>query len=123
MFKRVIPAALAALTIVGLAGCGGGAMTIEKAAKACDSALVVDDDGRSITFDTKGEEDYGDDDSTPLGSVDCMFTNLKVPDAIVERIEHTRALDGVQSADWDKYHASWSYHPDSGMFLVVETKK
>lgn len=30
------------------------------------------------------------------------------------------ALEGRQDAEWDNYSASWGYHPDSGLDIVVE---
>jgi len=35
-------------------------------------------------------------------------------------MERTRALDGTQSDTWDGLQASWSYHPDSGINLLIE---
>jgi hypothetical protein len=37
-------------------------------------------------------------------------------------MEQTRALDGRQQDTWGGYTASWSYHPDSGMELIVQAK-
>lgn len=40
--------------------------------------------------------------------------------AVMERIQNTRALDGTQTAEGDGVTASWTYHPDDGLQLVVE---
>lgn len=40
--------------------------------------------------------------------------------AVVGRMENTRALDGTLTADGDGVRASWTYHPDDGLNLVVE---
>lgn len=39
---------------------------------------------------------------------------------VVARFGTTRALDGQQTADWDGFTASWGYHPDTGLDVVVE---
>ena len=31
----------------------------------------------------------------------------------------TRALDGRQSATWAQFEASWTYHPDDGLDVLV----
>jgi hypothetical protein len=43
-----------------------------------------------------------------------------MPGSIVARLDSTRAMDGVQQATWDSYTATWSYHPDSGIDLIIE---
>jgi hypothetical protein len=111
------------VAIVGTTGAAVSAATadhstaIEKASKACGAETNVDDNGHSISFDTKGEDDATGDN---VFAVVCVTNELAMSDSIVQRIDHTRALDGTQSADWDGYTATWSYHPDSGMFLLVE---
>lgn len=50
----------------------------------------------------------------------CVLFELKIPDSVVSRIDSTRALDGRQDAKWENYSASWGYHPDSGLDIVVE---
>jgi hypothetical protein len=115
-----------ATTVLALSACGAsatgrgaGPSQIEAAAKDCKTAQSVQDNGRTISFDTKGDKDSTGDDIIPVA---CVLTKLKMPQSLVDRIDHTRALDGTQSGDWDQYHATWSYHPDSGMFLVIEEK-
>jgi hypothetical protein len=34
-------------------------------------------------------------------------------------MDNTRALDGMQTASWGNYEASWTYHPDEGLDVVV----
>lgn len=116
MTRWVIPI----VALAALGACGGDSSTpIQEVGKTCKATANVDDDGRSISFDTKGEDDTSGDD---VKVVACALVGLHVPDSIIQRLNHTRALDGTQSADWDKgkYKATWSYHPDSGMFIVME---
>jgi len=94
---------------------------IEDAVDTCnlsiESGVDVGDGGRTLLIDTKGEEDaFG----TNVASVACLLTELDVSDAVVSRIDSTRALDGRQEGEWGDYTASWGYHPDSGLDLVIE---
>lgn len=121
-----------AATVVGLislAACGiaptqGGSTSstptttvLEDAAEWCEAATdVVQDEGRSLTLDTMGQdEDIGDD----LEVVTCVLTELGAPDYVIEHIESTRALDGQQTDEWDDIEARWTYHPDVGMKLTL----
>ena len=44
---------------------------------------------------------------------------LKNPDYVFDLIGTTRALDGRQTESWGKFRATWSYHPDSGLQLLI----
>ena len=55
-----------------------------------------------------------------LEDVVCVFVSVDMPDSVVARIDATLALDGMQSSEWDDYTATWTYHPDNGLFIVVE---
>lgn len=93
---------------------------IETAAGKCDSAgkegISLGDKGASLTIDTKGEDDLSGaswDDAT------CVLQALKVPDSVVAQMNTTSALQGRQTAAWDEVEASWTYHPDSGVQLII----
>jgi hypothetical protein len=78
----------------------------------------VGDGGDTLTVQTEGEED----DGITYAQLGCFWKELKVTDAVKSEMEATRALDGRQAGDWGDYHASWSYHPDSGFSMVVTIK-
>ncbi|SDH59045.1 hypothetical protein SAMN04488693_101659 [Arthrobacter subterraneus] len=78
--------------------------------------ILLGDEGQSISMQTEGAESFG----APYEDVACVLFELEVPDSIVSRIDSTRALDGRQEAEWENYSASWGYHPDSGLDIVVE---
>ena len=91
-------------------------VAIDRCGLAGEPGAAVGDEGQSLTLDTSGEEDLGGISFTNL---ECMISALDIPDAIESRILATRALDGVQDATYDEVSLSWSYHPDSGMTLIV----
>lgn len=95
---------------------------LSDAVATCDlqSAVGVDigDGGRTVSFDTRGNDDSS---GASIEQVACVLFAVDTPDAVISRIDATRALDGTQTANWGSISASWGYHPDSGMTLVLTT--
>ncbi|HET7415312.1 MAG TPA: hypothetical protein VFI97_06405 [Arthrobacter sp.] len=79
--------------------------------------INVGDGGQSISMQTEGMESVG----ATYTDVVCVLEELGVSDSVTARMETTRALDGRLSGTWDGFSASWGYHPDSGLNIVVET--
>lgn len=76
------------------------------------------DEGTSLHLSTAGEEEVG----ASYVDVLCVLEGLDVPESVVSRFGSTRALDGQQTATWNGLSASWGYHPDTGLDIVVETR-
>lgn len=82
---------------------------------------VVSEDHRTVVLDTGLTfEGWG------LTVVDCVLDGLGMPDGDRARMNATRALDGMQEATWSppdydnqSYAASWTYHPDDGLNLIL----
>jgi hypothetical protein len=91
--------------------------SIRSAAKNCHVKSNLADGGRTISFDTAGDEDYGEGDD--IEDVACVLLALRAPSFIVTEIDNTRALDGMQRDGWRKFKASWTYHPDDGLSIVI----
>ncbi|MEH6781756.1 MAG: hypothetical protein V7618_09335 [Rhodoglobus sp.] len=81
--------------------------------------IDVGDKGMSLSMQSLGEESSG----AEFGDVFCMLNELDIPDSVLNRIDSTRALDGRQTADWDGFRASWGYHPDNGLDIVIEFER
>jgi len=96
------------------------AAVLTHAADVCGTAhvsgMTLADEGTSLTFDMKGEEDTRGADIT---SIMCVFNQLKMPSAVLSHIEQTTSMDGRQSETWDNVTVSWSYHPDRGLDGVL----
>jgi hypothetical protein len=98
---------------------------IEHAVSACNTTysepggrsdqMHVGDEGRSVSIDGAGLPAGPD-----IFEVACVLVALDVPDSVLARVDNTRALDGTQTAEWDDYAASWTYHPDAGLNMVIE---
>ncbi|MGW4682384.1 hypothetical protein ACWEOS_28295 [Micromonospora taraxaci] len=80
-----------------------------------DDWAMLGDDGNSLTLRSVGKERTG----LKLEQLRCYLTELKVPDAVIAEIEGTRALDGRQSGEWEDMGASWIYHPDNGLQMII----
>lgn len=85
-----------------------------------DGVLTVEDDGHTLIVSTKP----ADEDALGMTTLtlDCVYEELDVPRHVSELIGTTRALDGRQTGEWDEFSASWGYHPDNGLSLIIATK-
>lgn len=90
--------------------------TLQAAAATC-GAGKVEDGGRSLFLDMGGE-DYGSGDLA-YADVQCVLKELGTPESTLTAMGQTRALDGRQSDEWDGLEASWRYHPDDGLDVIV----
>jgi hypothetical protein len=90
--------------------------TIKHAARKCKVTPNLADHGRTLSFDTEGEEDTSGDS---VVDVACVLLFLKAPSYVITQIDNTRALDGMQRARWGPFRASWTYHPDNGLNIVI----
>jgi len=99
----------------------GGPSALQAAYDDCtavdsDNTMSLADGGQSIIIDTGSK--YGD----PSG-MDCVLRELDTPQSVQAQIGSTTAMMGVQDADHDGLHYSWSYHPDNGVNMVIESTR
>ncbi len=87
---------------------------LSAAAEACGSpeGITLQDDGMTLTFDHRGEDEVTGGD---IADIMCVFTELEMPSRIATHMGQTTSMDGRQSATWDGLEIQWSYHPDRGM--------
>jgi hypothetical protein len=89
---------------------------LRQAFSSCGSGELADED-RTLVVDTEGD-DYGSGtDSYP--SLTCTLDALHTPRSVIAQMEATRALDGMRSAHWAGFEASWTYHPDNGLDVII----
>lgn len=88
------------------------------AAQACGSpdGVTVEDNGTTLAFNHRGEDEYSGGDITEIV---CVFTELEMPTRISTHMSQTTSMDGRQTASWDGWEVQWSYHPDRGMDGIV----
>jgi hypothetical protein len=89
---------------------------LSKAVETCGvaeaSGITFAEDGQSLVFDGKGEDDFTGGD---FYDVECMLTALEAPSTVWAQMLQTSSMDGQQESDWDGISVSWSYHPRSGL--------
>ena len=85
---------------------------------SADRYFDIGDGGYTLSIDGEGEESAGAD----ISDIACVLFELDVSDAVVGRIDNTRALDGTQEGSWGNFFATWSYHPDSGLSMIIEER-
>lgn len=77
--------------------------------------LQLEDGGRSLVID-KGPGSV----STEIQALGCVLAGLSTPDSITSLMSSTTAMMGRQTDAWDHFDIAWSYHPDTGMNVVIE---
>lgn len=82
----------------------------------------VANDGSYITIDTNplDLDDYSS--SSAWSMIEDLNYELGLPDSLKEKMLHTRAMDGRQSAEYEYITVSWTYHPDQGLEATYELK-
>lgn len=90
----------------------------ERAHEDCGSPDFIEvlDKGNGLDIQSEGEETTG----ASFVDVECVLAELKTPESIKRRIDNTRAMDGTQTATWSGISASWTYHPDDGLSMVLD---
>ena len=94
---------------------------IQAAVQKC-SPFDVGDAGHSVTLDGQGKDETDDTTKATTEQIACILVALKAPDFVIGKMDSTRALDGMQSAEWGGISATWTYHPDNGMDLILHDK-
>jgi hypothetical protein len=145
---RTRPVGLLALLVLALAGAligevatrpqfrpapaSNGAALME-AASACKVAGSraghpyggqIQDGGTTLFYDTAGT-DADSGPGAPTG-LTCVLVKLGAPDYVVTRMDTipymdtTRAApDDPQSDEWSGYSATWTYHPETGLDVLI----
>lgn len=98
------------------------ATPIADAAESCSvPPFALQDDGDTLVLTGIGKQEGT---ATELeGTVDqlrCVLSATDAPSSVLAAIGQTRALDGRQTETWDNIKASWSFHPSSGLSIIIE---
>jgi hypothetical protein len=118
------------LVSVLAAGIGSAVQTVnashalQKAADECGGADIdgvsVIDEGSSLTIDTEGEDDLS---GASMEDTACILAALEVPESVIAQMDATTAMQGRQTAAWNNVEASWTYHPNTGVKIILTTAK
>lgn len=89
------------------------------------SAIIREHIADASGFDVTGDETYAEVSVTGVGLFDLSplvggLVELGFSESIESKIGNTRALDGTLTASGEHASASWTYHPDDGLSIVIE---
>lgn len=80
------------------------------------------DNGRTLKFSYTGKYSSFIASAASYADVACSLLVMKAPSFVTSQIDTTRALDGLQKANWGRLSAFWTYHPDSGLNITFNSK-
>jgi hypothetical protein len=96
---------------------------LQQAATTCklthSAYAEVADGGKTLTLD--GASQAGGD-GLSITQLACVLRSLKVTDAVVTQMDSTTSLQGRQTGSWSDVNASWTYHPDNGLDIILTSK-
>ena len=84
------------------------------------SGITLAEDGQSLNFNGKGDDDFFGGDFSDLK---CVIAELNAPSTVLDRMLRTNSLMGVQDAEWDGISISWTYAPANGLDANFEIVK
>lgn len=84
-----------------------------------DPTIITSDDGKTLILDMEATESAVVTDDLSSAQVACVLGMINTPDSVLAQMDRTRSLDGRQSASWDHFTASWTYHPDNGLDVIL----
>lgn len=142
--RALIRAAVTTMFIVLLAACGSTeaeVATVEPAAAVTPATpplqlvaeqcelpeSAIGDEGATLILDGAGKDDRKRvqgttvtvGDNLDIEEIGCALGGVGTPDSVVAMMEGTRAMDGRQTHTADGYSYTWSYHPDSGLDIII----
>lgn len=106
------------VSVVALATLSAGEpVQFATAVNACKAApfAQVSSDGSSMEMTTFGKKQPG----MSMHTLGCVLEKLDAPASLKQRMDTTRAIDGTQEQTWGSYRATWTYHPDQGLHVVI----
>jgi hypothetical protein len=80
------------------------------------------DGGTTLKFSYAGKYSDYMASAASYSDVSCAMSIMKAPSFVISQIDTTRALDGLQKASWGKLSAFWTYHPDNGLNISINSK-
>lgn len=113
--RRILAALAAALVFLATACGAAGDTRFSDAVEELGSGAELLDDGQGLYLNGLGNESLG----MPIESIIAYLDYLEAPDSVLMKMGNTRALDGTQTASWDNIVATWTYHPDEGLDIIL----
>lgn len=89
----------------------------------CTSSFAsIASDGSYLAVDTnpKDKDDYFDYEA--YSAIMSINEALGLPESVLNRMNQTRSMDGIQSYSTDEIEITWTYHPNKGMEVNYSLK-
>ena len=81
----------------------------------------IGSDRLSLTVDTNpNDSSYNSYESDAIDAIIAINSYLSLPSSLIDKMESTRALDGMQTQNCGTYSVTWNYHPDNGLKVIYE---
>jgi ribosomal protein L40E len=82
----------------------------------CTSTFAtVANDGSYLSVDTNPDDEDEYFDYEAYAAIVAINEALGLPESVLNRMNQTRSMDGIQSYSTDELEITWTYHPDKGM--------
>ena len=92
-------------------------------AEYCSSSFAeVASDGSYLSVDTNpsDEDDYIDYEA--YLAITSINDALELPESVLNKMNQTRSMDGMQSYSTDELEITWTYHPNKGLEVNYSLK-
>lgn len=89
----------------------------------CSSSYAsVANDGSYLSIDTNPYDLDDHFDREAYNAIVAVNEALGLPESVLNRMNQTRSIDGIQSYSTDEIEITWTYHPDKGMEVNYSLK-
>ena len=75
----------------------------------------IANDGSYLSIDTNPNDKDDHFDYEAYQAIVSVNAALGLPESVLNRMNQTRSMDGIQSYSNDELEITWTYHPDKGM--------
>lgn len=87
-----------------------------------DLFCTVSNDGSYIEIDTDPLNFGSHIEEGSEDAIRNINKELGLPESVYAQMVSTRAIDGTQNYENDKFSVSWTYHPDDGLEVIYSVK-
>lgn len=80
----------------------------------------ITEDGTTLTIDTNPYDIEDENFLEAISAIEEINKDLGLGDGVFEKMQTTRAIDGMQSITKKGYIVTWIYHPEKGLEVIYE---
>jgi hypothetical protein len=83
----------------------------------CGGVGEISDGDKTLYVNTQGEK--ANSGTASITELYCVLDSLEPPSYVTIKMRQTRAFDGQVSEKWGSFEASWTFHPDAGLDVLI----